>query len=223
VYSPGRSRCLSRGAARRSNASPQRQGPQPLPFRFSKNRKRGRVRCRRGLGHRPTALPAQTARGVSLVSVPLVPLRAPVRYRPFASFQPLLWPRRRSADEEHPAVLECQDVIGLALEAPPLRIASPCLFCTRCLRIMIDSTPSRPNARRLGPPPGRVRSRSVQTAIGRRSRARRLLDSGQRSCLPPFCSVFCFRCIVPKGYGLLCPAGGAGRNCCPRSEMSQAS
>ena len=43
-----------------SNACPQRHGPQPRLFRFPRNRKWGRVRCRAVLGQWPRALPAST-------------------------------------------------------------------------------------------------------------------------------------------------------------------
>jgi hypothetical protein len=47
---------------------------------------------------------------------------------------------RRNVDEWLPAALTGQDVTGIALIAPPIKVASPCLFVNSCTTIMIDST-----------------------------------------------------------------------------------
>ena len=97
------------------------------------------MRWRAGLGHRPLALPAPTSHVVPAVSGLLLTLRAAVGYRLFASSIRILRHGRRSTDEECLTARTGQDVPDVALTAPPLRVASPCVFCTRCMTIMIDS------------------------------------------------------------------------------------
>jgi len=98
------------------------------------------------LGHRPRVLLALTLRFLPVVSAWLVSLHPPVRDEPFVSSQPILRQERQSADGQHPAARTGQEVTDMTLIAPPLRVASPCLFCNRSMTIMIDSLPAGPNA-----------------------------------------------------------------------------
>jgi hypothetical protein len=92
--------------------------------------------------------PAITSRVVSVVAAALLPLRAPVFNRPFIAPERLLWQRRWNADEGHLLARTGQDVTDTALTAPPFLVAPPCLFCTRCMVILFDSTQAGPNVRR---------------------------------------------------------------------------
>src|SRR5207247_800705 len=73
---------------------PSAAGPEPLLFTFSRNRHRGRVRCRASLGHWPSPAPSVGPLGLSLPSRPLSLLCALVRRRPLGSCRCLRLPGR---------------------------------------------------------------------------------------------------------------------------------
>jgi hypothetical protein len=139
------------------------------------------MRCRAGLGQRPTALPAQTAHCVSVVSASFLPVRVAVRDGPFASSKRILWLRRGSADVSYPVALACQDRTDVALEFPSFMVVSPCLFINHSKLSLIESEPHGPNARPHRELPNRILSASAAAATGQRCGAGRLLGPRPRA------------------------------------------
>ena len=128
------------------------------------------MRCRAGLGQGPTALPAPTSRILPVVSACLLSVRVALRYQPFAPFPRILRQGRGSADGPYPVRPACQDVTGVTLTAPPLRIASPCFFLLHCLmNILIVSKSLGPNAPTWTPPVVQGWLRQWVTEIGLRA------------------------------------------------------
>ena len=102
------------------------------------------MRCRAGLGQGPTALPANTPRGVPVVSAFLVPVHVAVRDRPLAVSKRLLWQQRGTADGQDPIVPTGQAVTGVALKAPPLLVTSPCFLLHSLMSILSKLNPRGP-------------------------------------------------------------------------------
>ena len=94
------------------------------------SRHRAAMRCRAGLGQRPTALPTLTLRVVPFVSALVRPLRLLLRYSPCAPAHPIRWQGPRNADGRPPATLPGQDRPAATLKCPPFLLASPCFCCS---------------------------------------------------------------------------------------------
>jgi hypothetical protein len=99
--------------------------------------------------------------------------------QPLALSERILWQGRRNADAPHPAARTDQDGTDIALIAPPITVASPCLFCNPSVVIMFDSTQAGPNAQAHRERPQRGLSGFAKPQRGRDAVER---DVRRRSC-----------------------------------------
>jgi hypothetical protein len=88
------------------------------------------MRCRAGLGLRPTVLPAITLRRVSVASALFLSVRVVVPNGLGWLAEPLLRQRRDSAAVAYPAWLTCQDLTGAALDPLPVISLRPLYSAT---------------------------------------------------------------------------------------------